>query len=110
MAANSDANLRQRKLETETEPAASNQTAGLAKQRTAKAAADTESRWVEVARTLTLLFAISCGLSYLVSSGESFFWSMKVPPKYMRPEWWQSQIVRPFTVRFLSCPEPRTGC
>lgn len=52
-----------------------------------------ENRWVDFARVLTFLLFASCGLSYLVSSGESFFWSMKVPPKYMRMEWWKSQWV-----------------
>lgn len=57
-----------------------------------------ENRWVDAARVLTFLLFVSCGLSYLVSSGESFFWSMQVPPKYMRLEWWQSQLVCSFPV------------
>lgn len=52
-----------------------------------------ENRWVDLARVLTFLLFASCGLSYLVSGGESFFWTMKVPPKYLRAEWWKSQLV-----------------
>lgn len=96
MAVDSDSTMRQRKAERETEgiqaPAPTTSVAKGKKSKTIDSNA--ESRWVDVARTLTLLFAISCGLSYLVSSGESFFWSMKVPPKYLRQEWWQSQLVR----------------
>lgn len=56
-----------------------------------------ENPWLDVARVLTFLFVVSCGLSYLVSAGESFFWTMKVPPKYLRTEWWKSQLVREST-------------
>lgn len=52
-----------------------------------------ENPWIDVARVLTFLLVVSCGLSYLVSAGESFFWTMKVPPKYLRTEWWRSQLV-----------------
>lgn len=97
MAVDSDSSVRQRKLEKDTEDTQTPAPAVPAKKekKIKSGGGNTESRWVDVARTLTLLFAISCGLSYLVSSGESFFWSMKVPPKYLRREWWQSQIVSP---------------
>lgn len=97
MAADSDPNIRQRKPEKATEHASSteDQPVGTPLASKAKKTKDTveESRWLDVARTLTLLLAISCSLSYLVSSGDSFFWSLKVPPKYMRAEWWKSQLV-----------------
>lgn len=51
--------------------------------------------WVDVLRILSFLFLVSCGLSYLVSGGESFFWAMKVPPKYLRTETWRGIFVRP---------------
>lgn len=50
--------------------------------------------WVDVLRVLSFLLFVSCGASYLVSGGESFFWSMKVPPKYLRVETWKGLIVR----------------
>lgn len=50
--------------------------------------------WVDVLRVLSFLLLVSCGLSYLVSGGESFFWTMKVPPKYLRMETWRSMLVR----------------
>lgn len=52
------------------------------------------SPWLDVLRVLSFLFVASCGLSYLVSGGESFFWSMRAPPKYMQLDWWKSQLVR----------------
>lgn len=91
MAGDSDPSVRQRKPEKGTENVTSSETPASKGTKTKKVAQ--ESVWVDVARTLTLLFALSCGLSYLVSSGDSFFWSLKVPPKYMRLEWWQSQLV-----------------
>lgn len=50
--------------------------------------------WVDVLRVLSFLLFVSCGASYLVSGGESFFWSMKVPPKYLRVETWKGLLVR----------------
>lgn len=52
------------------------------------------STLIDVLRVLSFLFLVSCGLSYLVSGGESFFWSMKVPPKYLRTETWRGMLVR----------------
>ncbi|KKY29589.1 putative cytochrome b5-like heme steroid binding domain-containing protein [Diaporthe ampelina] len=45
--------------------------------------------WVDVLRVLSFLLFVSCGASYLVSGGESFFWNMKVPPKYLRLDTWK---------------------
>ncbi|KAI1471204.1 cytochrome b5 [Daldinia caldariorum] len=53
------------------------------------------SPWVDVLRVLSFLFVASCGLSYLVSNGESFFWSMRAPPKYLQVDWWKSQLRGP---------------
>ena len=50
--------------------------------------------WVDVLRVLSFLLFVSCGASYLVSGGESFFWSVKVPPKYLRMETWKGLLVR----------------
>jgi hypothetical protein len=49
--------------------------------------------WVDVLRVLSFLLFVSCGASYLVSGGESFFWSAKVPPKYLRMETWKGLLV-----------------
>lgn len=67
---------------------------GTKKSKTPSAEEEDEySPWVDILRVLSLLFVISCGLSYLVSGGESFFWGMKNPPKYMQVDWWKAQIV-----------------
>lgn len=50
--------------------------------------------WVDILRVLTFLILASCGLSYLVSNGESFTWGLKHTPKYLNVDWWKSQVVR----------------
>ena len=52
--------------------------------------------FLDVLRVITFLFAASCALSYLVSNGETFFWGMQHPPKYLQTKWWKSQLVRSF--------------
>lgn len=49
---------------------------------------------LDIFRVLTFLFLVSCGLSYLISGGESFFWGMSDPPRYMTLNWWKKQFVR----------------
>lgn len=95
-------NVRQRKPEKETtttSPSPEETTKGEKQDTTDYDEVEYENRWVDFARVLTFLLFASCGLSYLVSSGESFFWNMKVPPKYMRLEWWKSQVVSRPTFR-----------
>ncbi|KAJ9165077.1 Cytochrome b5 [Coniochaeta hoffmannii] len=46
---------------------------------------------VDIFRVLTFLFVASCGLSYLISGGETWTWGMKNPPKYLQKGWWESQ-------------------
>lgn len=98
-----DPEVRQRKPEKETgdatttneQPSGSPSKSGKKKStKSRNVKVEYENRWLDVARVLTFLFFLSCGLSYLISSGESFFWTMKVPPKYLRTEWWKSQLVR----------------
>lgn len=55
---------------------------------------------VDIFRVLTFLFLASCGLSYLISSGETWTWGMKNPPKYLQKDWWESQWVRPKTLQY----------
>lgn len=109
MADSSEATLRQRKVEKDepvTPEPATTLTPPQKKKKSKKSSKQTddeddieyENRWVDFARVLTLFFFLSCGLSYLISNGESFFWSMKVPPKYLRTEWWKSQWVCNFTL------------
>lgn len=53
------------------------------------------SPWVDVLRVLSFLVFASCGLSYLISGGESFTWNMRAPPKYLQVDWWKSQFKGP---------------
>ncbi|KAL1837517.1 hypothetical protein VTJ49DRAFT_3684 [Mycothermus thermophilus] len=50
---------------------------------------------LDILRVLTFLLLASCGLSYLVSSGESFFWGMSNPSKVLQPAWWLKQLRGP---------------
>ena len=54
---------------------------------------DAYSPWVDVLRVLTFLFVVSCGLSYVISGGESWFWGIKDRPSYLKVDWWKSQLV-----------------
>jgi hypothetical protein len=56
---------------------------------------DTYSPVVDIFRVLTFLFVASCGLSYLISGGETWTWGMKNPPKYLQKGWWELQWVLP---------------
>ncbi|KAK3939268.1 hypothetical protein QBC46DRAFT_151383 [Diplogelasinospora grovesii] len=51
--------------------------------------------WLEILRVLAFLFIASCGLSYLISAGETFTWGMKNPPNYLQAKWWKAQIRGP---------------
>ncbi|KAL2024362.1 hypothetical protein VTK56DRAFT_8844 [Thermocarpiscus australiensis] len=53
------------------------------------------SFYLDILRVLTFLFLASCGLSYLISNGETFFWGMSNPPKYMQLKWWKRQLSGP---------------
>lgn len=51
--------------------------------------------WLDILRVLTFLVFASCGLSYVISGGESFTWGIKNPPKYMKVDWWKAQLKGP---------------
>ncbi|KXJ97183.1 hypothetical protein Micbo1qcDRAFT_6046 [Microdochium bolleyi] len=68
------------------------------KKKTAAQAEDDEDSytvWVDVLRVISFLFVASCGLSYLVSGGETFFWGMKDPPKYIQKQYWTAKWAGP---------------
>ncbi|KAI0013249.1 hypothetical protein F4779DRAFT_564627 [Xylariaceae sp. FL0662B] len=56
---------------------------------------DSYSPWADILRVLSFLILASCALSYLISSGESYTWGLRHPPKYMQLEWWKSQLRGP---------------
>ncbi|KAI1388702.1 cytochrome b5 [Hypoxylon trugodes] len=53
------------------------------------------SPWLDILRVLSFLVVASCGLSYLVSGGESFTWNLRAPPKYLQVDWWKAQLKGP---------------
>ncbi|CAK7230453.1 hypothetical protein SCUCBS95973_007579 [Sporothrix curviconia] len=65
---------------------------------------DDYSPYLDVFRVLTFLLMASCGLSYLVSGGESYFWGMKHRPDYLKLSWWKMQYNGPqyFTLEELA--------
>ncbi|GAP88978.1 putative cytochrome b5-like heme steroid binding domain-containing protein [Rosellinia necatrix] len=56
---------------------------------------DDYTPWIDILRVITFLIFASCALSYLVSSGETFTWGMKHPPKYLRTDWWKEKFRGP---------------
>ncbi|KPM44255.1 hypothetical protein AK830_g2244 [Neonectria ditissima] len=64
---------------------------------------DAYTPWVDILRVLTFLLMASCGLSYVISGGESWFWGMKHKPNYMTVDYWKDIIKGP-----VSSPPLRT--
>ncbi|KAG6308166.1 hypothetical protein E4U45_002166 [Claviceps purpurea] len=56
---------------------------------------DDYTPWVDILRVLSFLLIASCGLSYVISGGDSFFWGMKNKPTYLRLDWWKAQLSGP---------------
>ncbi|KAI1820557.1 putative heme binding protein [Xylaria intraflava] len=56
---------------------------------------DDYTPWVDILRVITFLIFATCALSYLISSGETFTWGMKHPPKYLRVDWWKAKFRGP---------------
>lgn len=56
---------------------------------------DAYTPYVDIFRVITFLFLASCGLSYLISSGETFTWGMKNPPNYLKVDWWKTKLRGP---------------
>lgn len=86
-----DAEMRMRK------PVASdNQPSGDQGSRPAARAArdenDTSSR-LDILRFLILLLVASCGLSYVITGGDSLFWGIKNKPDVLRVDWWKAKTV-----------------
>jgi hypothetical protein len=50
---------------------------------------------LDIFRVLTFLVLAYFGLSYLVSSGETYSWGITDAPKYLKTDWWMKQLVRP---------------
>ena len=80
--------------ESATEEEVPSQEPASVKQRIDAEETDRFTIFLDVLRVITFLFAASCALSYLVSNGETFFWGMQHPPKYLQTKWWKSQLVR----------------
>ncbi|KHO01860.1 Cytochrome b5 [Metarhizium album ARSEF 1941] len=96
-----DAELRQRKAEpaapddTRRHPKSSESEPQPKRRRRRYDHDDERTPWVDVLRVLSFLLVASCGLSYMISGGESFFWGMKNKPPYLRVAWWKSQLAGP---------------
>ena len=87
--ADDDSTVRQRKAKAAPEKEASPEKP--AKKQAAEE--DDYTPWLDILRVLSFVFVASCGLSYLISSGETWFWGMKNPPNYLQASWWKRQWV-----------------
>ncbi|KAK5997225.1 hypothetical protein PT974_02579 [Cladobotryum mycophilum] len=56
---------------------------------------DAYSPWMDILRVITFLLLGSCALSYVISSGESFFWGMKHKPWWLRTDYWKTKVLYP---------------
>ncbi|KAL2755457.1 hypothetical protein ACRALDRAFT_2105582 [Sodiomyces alcalophilus JCM 7366] len=53
------------------------------------------SPWVDILRVLSFLLLASCGLSYLISGGESWTWGFDNKPRYLRLGYWKNLVAGP---------------
>lgn len=84
-----DSELRQRK--TQASKPSSSKTHGPSR------SADDDDQYsplVDVLRVITFLIVASCGLSYVVSGGASWFWGGVRLPEYATVAYWKQQFVR----------------
>ncbi|KAI8671024.1 Cytochrome b5 heme-binding domain-containing protein [Fusarium keratoplasticum] len=51
--------------------------------------------YVDVLRVITFLLLASCGLSYVISGGKSWFWGMKNKPDYLTVKYYKELITGP---------------
>ncbi|RDA83811.1 hypothetical protein CP532_4612 [Ophiocordyceps camponoti-leonardi (nom. inval.)] len=54
------------------------------------------SPWLDGLRVLTFLLVASCGLSYVISGGDSWSWGVTPSrPNYLKPAWWKAKLTGP---------------
>lgn len=58
--------------------------------------------YVDVLRVITFLLLASCGLSYVISGGESWFWGMKNKPDYLTVKYYKELITGPVELSLLA--------
>ncbi|KAH6983091.1 hypothetical protein BKA56DRAFT_582995 [Ilyonectria sp. MPI-CAGE-AT-0026] len=56
---------------------------------------DSYSPWLDILRVLTFLLLASCGLSYVISGGDSWWWGLKHKPTYMTVDYWKEILKGP---------------
>ncbi|EFX06317.1 heme steroid-binding domain protein [Grosmannia clavigera kw1407] len=56
---------------------------------------DETTPWLDVVRVISFLFVVSCGLSYLITNGESWFWGFKDRPDILQTSWWKQKYQAP---------------
>ncbi|KAI5467030.1 hypothetical protein BGZ63DRAFT_346126 [Mariannaea sp. PMI_226] len=66
---------------------------------------DDYTPWVDVLRVISFLFLASCGLSYVISGGESWWWGMKHKPSYMTLDYWKEKLKGPDPPIYLTPDE-----
>ncbi|KAI8720572.1 Cytochrome b5 heme-binding domain-containing protein [Fusarium sp. LHS14.1] len=61
--------------------------------------------YVDVLRVITFLLLASCGLSYLITGGKSYFWGMKNKPDYLTVKYYKELINGPPPPNYLTLDE-----
>ncbi|KJZ80259.1 hypothetical protein HIM_00109 [Hirsutella minnesotensis 3608] len=90
-----ESELRQRRPQADEDDAAPVATSTTRTTAAQVDADDDYSPWVDVLRVLTFLLVASCGLSYIISGGESFTWGFQNKPGFLRAQWWKDKMSMP---------------
>ncbi|UPK90234.1 hypothetical protein LCI18_001169 [Fusarium solani-melongenae] len=61
--------------------------------------------YLDVLRVITFLLLASCGLSYVISGGKSWFWGMKNKPDYLTVRYYKELITGPPPPTYLTLDE-----
>ncbi|KAF4507223.1 hypothetical protein G6O67_005885 [Ophiocordyceps sinensis] len=109
-----DSKVRQRRPQGEAEPPSAKEAvrAGTKEAVHASSRADADDRyspWLDVLRVLTFLLLASCGLSYVISGGESWAWGVTPRLGFLQPDWWRAKMAWPvyMTLHELSAYDGR---
>lgn len=108
--ADEDSTVRQRKPASEQKPereatADSQEKKAKKKRRTRVEEEDDYTPWVDVLRVLTFLLLASCGVSYVISGGESWWWGMKEKPDVLTINYWKELLKGPDPPIYLTPDE-----
>ncbi|RCI14440.1 hypothetical protein L249_6148 [Ophiocordyceps polyrhachis-furcata BCC 54312] len=93
----SSSELRRRKADNDNQPQEKQPSAKKYQSSSAADADESYSPWLlDGLRVLTFLLVASCGLSYVISGGDSWSWGVTPSrPNYLKPAWWKAKLTGP---------------